>query len=208
MKKVKEKAGLKKMAFRQIEKMHPHRVLLFVTMFGSTLIFVFMVLAFAAAPLETSETINFKFPKAFVISTLVLLLSQETINRVMPFFDKGKLKEAQKWMIITLLLGLIFAICQFIGWQEMKKANVSFDSKNAGAYLYVIYGLHIIHVIAGIAFLTYLLLGCYNASKDGVKKLIYETNSYQRVKFEMLKDLWGFSNMLWLLIFLYFFLAY
>mgnify|MGYP006092750817 CR=1 FL=1 len=208
MKKVKENKGLKKRAYQQIEKMHPHKALLFVSMFGSTLIFLFLAVAFAASPVEISETPNFRLPKAFVISTLMLLLLSGTVSRVLPFFVIGRVEPVLKWLGITLMLGLIFALSQFIGWQELKTANVFFDRKNTGAYLYVIFGLHFIHVFAGIVYLIYLLLGCYYAAKDGVKKLVYETNPYQKIKFEMLRDFWQFTSMIWVLLFLYFYISY
>jgi cytochrome c oxidase subunit 3 len=208
MKKVKENKDLKKRAFQQIEKMHHHKMFLFVSLFGSTLIFLFMLIAFATAPLEIRESPDFRIPKAFAISTIVLLLSSGTISRILPLFAIGELRAVLKWMGITLFLGLLFALCQFIGWQELSRGNVFFDGKNSGAYLYVISGLHLIHVVAGISYLIYLLLNCYNADKDGVKKLVYETNPYQKIKFEMLRDLWLFTSFIWLLLFLYFFMAY
>ena len=72
MKKEKARLSLRKEAFKKMEQMHPHEVLVYVSMIGSTVIFFFTILAFTVSrPLEASF-FKFEFPKSFIVSTVVL----------------------------------------------------------------------------------------------------------------------------------------
>lgn len=199
---------LRKEAFKRMEQMHPHQILLYVSMVGSAVIFLFMIVAFTASrPLQT-EFLKIEFPKSFIISTLVLLISSFTVSRIYPAFVKDNIDELKKWLGITFLLGVLFAVLQLTGWQELQAKEILFNGQRSGAYLYVISGLHVIHMLVLICFGLHLLMECHKVSKDGVKHLMYATNPYQKVKFRMFNDFWHFADVLWIVLFLYFLFSF
>ncbi len=208
MKKEKLHLDLKKEAFRKIEGMHRHKVLLYVSMMGSALIFFFMTIAFTVSVPESSRGGAFEFPKAFVLSTILLLLSSFGVSKVLPAFEEGNVETVKKWLGATLFLGLVFAASQILGWQALKNEELLLSGQDSVAYLYVISGLHVAHMTGLLGFLLWLLMKCHKATKDPVNRLVYETNSYQKVRFEMLTDAWHFIDVLWLLLFCYFFFIF
>lgn len=187
-----------------MELLHPHQVMLYVSMVGSAIVFLFMIVAFAASRPEATELINHRFPKSFVLSTIVILLSSFCVSRVIPAFEKDDLEELKKWMGLTFLLGLIFSMCQLTGWQELERNGISFSGDRSRVYLYVISGLHVLHMAGVMIFLLASLMHSHKVSKDVVNQLMYTTNPYQKVKLKMLTDFWHFVDVLWVIVFLYF----
>lgn len=208
MKKQKERLSLRKEAFKKMEQMHPHEVLVYVSMVGSAVIFLFTIVAFTISkPLQT-DFLKFEFPKSFIISTFILLLSSYSITKVLPAYVTDNVEQLKKWLGITFLLGLVFACFQVTGWKELQSHNILFTGERSGAYLYVISGLHVIHMAGMMIFLLYLLLEAHSVSKDVVKHLMYSTNPYQKVKFKLLSNCWHFVDAVWVVIFFYFLFSF
>jgi len=204
MTKQKVRFDLRREAYKKMELLHPHQLMLYVAMIGSAIIFLFMIVAFVVSRPEAAEFISQQFPKSFVISTIVLLLSSFSVSKVVPAFEKDDMEELKKWMGITFLLGLVFAASQVTGWKELQANSIFFSGVKSGAYLYVISGLHVLHMAVVMLFLLSLLLQCHKVSKDVVKQLVYTTTPYQKIKLKMLTDFWHFVDVLWLMLFLYF----
>lgn len=199
---------LRKEALKRMEQMHPHQILLYVSMIGSGVIFLFMIVAFSASRPLQMDFLKIEFPKSFIFSTLVLLSSGFTLARVYPAYINDQIDELKKWLGITFLLGVLFAVLQFTGWQELQSKDILFSGERSGAYLYVISGMHVIHMIGVLVFCLYLLMEAHGISKDAVKQLMYATNPYQKVKFKILTDFWYFVDALWLVLFVYFLFSF
>lgn len=188
--------------------MHPHEVLVYVSMVGSTVIFFFTILAFTVSKPAEADFFRFEFPKSFIVSTVVLLVSNYTVTKVLPHYLNDDLDGIKKWLGITFLLGLVFACFQITGWKELQAHNILFTGERSGAYLYVISGLHVIHMAGVLGFLLYLLLESHSVSKDVVKHLMYSTSPYQKVKFKILSNCWHFVDAVWVAIFFYFLFSF
>lgn len=204
MKKEKISFDLRQEAYKKMESLHPHQVMLYVSMIGSAIVFLFMIVAFAVSRPEIADLVNPPFPKSFVISTIVILLSSFSVSKVIPAFEKDDMEDLKKWMGITFLLGLVFAMSQLTGWKELSQYGITFSGNKARTYLYVISGLHVLHMAGIMIFLLAALMHCHKVSKDVVKQLVYATNPYQKIKLKMLTDFWHFVDVLWLVLFLYF----
>ena len=204
MTKQKVRFDLRQEAYKKMEQLHPHQLMLYVSMIGSAIIFLFMIVAFAVSRPEAADFIKMQFPKSFVISTIVLLLSSFSVSKVLPAYEQDNLDEMKKWLGITFLLGLIFSASQITGWKELQENSIYFSGAKSGAYLYVISGLHVLHMAGVMIFLLFTLLSCHKISKDVVKRLVYSTTPYEKIKLRMLEDFWHFVDVLWVVLFLYF----
>lgn len=147
-------------------------------------------------------------PKAFMISSIIIAISSFSISKALPAFKNDKVKVLERSLGMTLLLGLLFSLFQYIGWVQLTESGIYLNGTPAGSYLYVISGLHVIHLIAGMLALLYMYLKSLKARKDAVKSLILVTNPFQKMRLEMLTVYWHFMDALWLLMFLYFVLTF
>lgn len=206
----KEKLGLdlRKEAFKRIESMHPHMVLLYVSMIGSAIIFLFTVIAFTVSRPADADFLTINFPKSFIVSSFVLLISSYTVTRILPAFEKDNLDEVKKWLGLTLLLGLVFFVSQITGWRELQSYDILFTGNRSGAYLYVISGLHVLHIVGVMIYAVVLLMECHKISLDPVKHLLYSTNPYQKIKFQIFTNFWHFVDAVWIVLFFYFLFSF
>jgi cytochrome c oxidase subunit III len=191
--------------FARIEKQHPFLTMLYFAMSGSGFLFLVLLSAFTKALAEANIP-NFKFPIFFIISTFVILMSSYFAQKIWKNFQQDEAKQLYQNLIALLLIGVLFSIAQFIGWRELITNGVLFSGKKAVAassYLYVLTGLHIVHLGGGLIF-TFLQVTHYQkATKDSVQALILFSNKYEKMKMQLLKDYWHFLDILWIIIFLY-----
>ena len=191
----------------RLEKLHPHKTLLYLSIFGSSLLFAFLITAYAMKT-DVDTFINFRFPKAFIVSLVLLLFSSFSISKALVAFREDDMKGLKHSLGITLVLGLAFTISQYVGWYELNQSNIYLSGEVSGSYLYVISGLHVLHLAAGLVFLTMMYTQISNISRDPVKQLIMVTNPYQRIKLEMLTVYWHFVDALWVVLFFYFLFSF
>jgi cytochrome c oxidase subunit III len=196
--------GKEESALQKIEKMHPHKMLLYFSMLASFLIFFFMILAYTVSMPDYEESSFDYFPKSFILSTIILILSSVSLSKALPAFKNDKVKTLERSLGITLMFGLLYALFQYIGWVQLTEAGIYFDGSPSGSYLYVISGLHLIHLFGGMVALTYMYLKSLKASKDPVKSLILITNPYQKLRLEILTTYWHFMDAIWMGLFIYF----
>lgn len=192
------------LSFSDIEKIHPHKMLLYLSAIGSSLVFLFMIIAFAVSRTSTTFYDEIAMPRAFVVSIILLLLSSFTVYRILPAFSGDNMKEVRSMLGFTLALGITFALCQYIGWLELAQQGIYLSGEVSGAYLYVISGLHALHVLGAISYVAILLFQVNRAVQDPVKGLIMFTSPYQRIKLEMLTVFWHYIDVLWIILFIYF----
>ena len=190
----------------KIEKLHPHKMLLYLAIIGSSLIFLFMLVAFTATHTgaEVRESLKFTMPKAFIFSSLIILFSSYFVSRFLRAYENEDMKKLRNMLGITVILGIVFTLSQYWGWHQLEQSGYGLTGITSGAYLYVLSGIHILHLVGGIFFMTYQFIKVSRVANDSVKCLIMVTNPYQKMKFEMLATYWHFIDFLWLSMFLYF----
>ena len=76
----------------------------------------------------------------------------------------------------------------------------------SGSYLYVISGLHLLHVMAGLFFIMVVLSPASRAAIDPVSALVYSTDKYRVLQLRLLATYWHFLGGVWLAMFLVFWL--
>src|SRR5690606_12347850 len=98
---------------------------------------------------------------------------------------------------LTTVLGVGFLAGQYLAWAQMVKDNIYFVNDRAGAvsgsFVYVISGLHGVHIISGIIFLLVVLAAT----------LRYRIHSKNLAQIQMCATYWHFLGGLWLYLFLF-----
>jgi cytochrome c oxidase subunit 3 len=109
---------------------------------------------------------------------------------------KGLQFAKQKLYIgITILLGIAFFYSQFQAWQALYNSGAYFVNYNASqSFIYVFSGAHLIHVLVGLFFLLYALIGVFR-NVPQVRNVF---------RMEIASIFWHFLDILW--IYLYVFL--
>lgn len=72
--------------------------------------------------------VNISLPSSFWISTALILLSSVTVNMALSAIKKNNQKASNYLLLVTLLLGVSFAVFQWFGWGQMIKSGNYFVS--------------------------------------------------------------------------------
>lgn len=189
-------------AFRNIKRMHPINMLLYFSMIGIGVLFFILVIAFLRTGGFSDD--NLQMPKFFTIGTVILLFSSYTISKVPGIYKKDKLKKMARYLGMTLVLGLVFIGTQLLGWREMSASGYEFTGKVSGTYLFLISALHLLHLLGGLIFLSFLFFKTSHVATDGVRSLIFIRDPYRNLQLSMLCRYWHFVDFLWLSLFFVF----
>jgi cytochrome c oxidase subunit 3 len=97
-------------------------------------------------------------------------------------------------LLVTLVMGIVFVILQWVGFKWLWNHGVRFEGSGAGQFLYIIFGLHAIHVLGGIIALLVMLLKQYTG----------KTRSYNSTAIEVMSTYWHFVDLLWIYLLVFF----
>lgn len=188
----------------RLEKIHPHLMLMYVGVIGSSLIFFFLSLLFIGTALQ--QQVAIPLPKSFVFSTAVLLMSSYFAHQYLQHFRNDRPKQLSHAANGLLITGIVFTVSQVVGWMELSGSGVHFAGKATGAYLYLLSGLHVLHLVGGLIYTLVQALAAQKISKDAVQALIVLSSQYELVKARMLTVYWHFLDVVWVILFLCFLL--
>jgi len=182
---------------------HPYRMILYLAIVASSMLFLVLLIAFTAtdARFVTSE---FSIPKPFIIGSFFILFSSFSLAPCVDYFRREDIIRLQKSLRVTAILGFSFVICQYLGWTEMLSRWGDLSSSRSATYLYILSSLHGIHYFAGIIALVVVNWQWYKRRNDAVLNLIAITNPFEELKLELLSIYWHFLDMLWIIVFLFF----
>jgi cytochrome c oxidase subunit 3 len=138
-------------------------------------------------------------PLAFTVSTFIIVVSSVFFHLGLISINKGKYSLSKICVTLTFILGLIFVYTQYLGWEVLNNNGYYLAGKEStqqSSFLYLITGLHVLHLIGGLVSLIFVL----------VKTIKEKYNLNDTVGYQVSLTYWHFLGALW--IYLYFFLRY
>jgi heme/copper-type cytochrome/quinol oxidase subunit 3 len=145
------------------------------------------------------DWVEVELPSEFFYSTGVILLSSLTLILAKKSIRNNNLTGASLMTAITFLLGTVFVVMQFYGFNSLTDAGIFFTGKGssvAGSFIYIIVMAHLAHIVAGLISLTVITF----------KAVTKKYSKSDMLGFELGAIFWHFVDVLW--IFLLLFLAF
>jgi cytochrome c oxidase subunit 3 len=186
----------------KIERLHPHFTLLYLGIVGSSLIFLFLGLSFVLSLVKSMGPVA--FPRFFALSTIVLLFGSFVAQKLPTNFAKDQVGQLRANLQLLLLCSGLFLVSQLLGWYELTSSGVLFRNNTSGALLYILSGLHLLHLLAGVVYNAVLVVQAGAMQADPVKALVVLSSPYEHLKIKMLVTYWHFLDVVWLVLFLIF----
>jgi cytochrome c oxidase subunit III len=178
---------------QQRKKIHPHKFLLWVAIGSILMMFAGLTSAFIVKSNQTNW-IQVEVPQVFWISTAVIMVSSLTVQMALRSFKQREMNRYRLLVAVTLVLGAAFVLLQWMGFQALWNDDITFKGGGAGQFLYVIFGLHAIHVIGGVIALLVLFL----------KAFAPRVRFYSSVPVEVAATYWHFVDLLWIYLLVFF----
>lgn len=177
----------------QRKKIHPHKFTLWVAIASISMMFAGVTSAYIVKK-DQANWLSFELPKTFWYSTVVIIVSSITIFLAQRKFKSREMSLYRGLLTATFVLGLLFVVLQTIGFFELAKTGLTLQKNVSVSFLYVIVGLHALHVIGGVIALMLMFVKAFSKS----------LKSYDSVPIEVMATYWHFVDVLWiyLLVFL------
>lgn len=174
-------------------RIHPHKFTMWVAIGSIVMMFAGLTSAFIVKSNQTGwKTIA--MPKVFWVSTAVIIISSVTLQMALRSFKQREMNQYRSLIGLTLLLGVAFVVMQWFGFQQLWEQKITFTGSGAGQFLYVIFGLHAVHVMGGIIALIIMF----------IKAFVGKTKLYSSVPVEVMATYWHFVDLLWLYLLIFF----
>jgi cytochrome c oxidase subunit 3 len=174
-------------------KLHPHKFTLWVGIGSILMMFAGLTSAYVVKR-NQANWVTFEIPVLFWYSTVAIVLSSISLYLAAKAFKERQMSRYKMMITATLVLGMVFILLQVLGFKQIWEAGQTLQSNVAFSFLYVIVGLHALHVIGGIIALIVM----------SVKAFSVKTRNYSSVPIELISTYWHFVDILWiyLLVFL------
>jgi cytochrome c oxidase subunit 3 len=133
----------------------------------------------------------FELPSLFYWTSVIIIASSISIQLAYQAAKKTLTDRVKFWISITTTLGIVFLVGQFYAWKQLVNSNVYFVGNPSESFVYVLSGLHGIHLISALIF----LLIVWRATSKGLRP------GSGLIQIEMCVTYWHFLGGLWLYLF-------
>lgn len=170
-------------------KIHPHKMVLYVGMAGLFMLFVALTSAYIVRR-ASGNWLEFSIPTIFYVNTLVIVVSSLTLHLAVRAFRREAAGAYKTWLSVTFALGIAFLVMQFMGWNALAAQGVPLKINPAGDFVYAFGWLHAAHVIGGIAALSVTLLFAF--------MLPLRYTPARALRLDLTTIYWHFLDCLWI----------
>ena len=171
---------------------HPHKFALWLFMVSIVMIFASLTSAFIVKQGEGSW-LDYNLPTLFWFTTAAILTSSALFQWAYFIAKRNQFNKLIILLAMTTALGIVFLVGQWYSWGQLVSMDVYFVGNPAGSFIYVLTGLHAIHLISGLVFLIIVLISAF-------KRKIHSGNM---VRMEMCTTYWHFLGALWVYLFVF-----
>jgi cytochrome c oxidase subunit III len=169
--------------------------IVWISIVGIIMLFAGFTSAYIVSMAE-GEWLYFDLPTSFVYSTTVIILSSISLFLSWFFVGKNNQQLSSIMLGITLIFAFLFVYFQFEAWKTLVNQGIYFagkESSRSGSYLYVLSGLHLVHLFGGI-------IGLLVTFFKSLRKMYSPEN---KLGIELCSIYWHFLGGLWIYLYLF-----
>ncbi len=133
--------------------------------------------------------LEFKLPDVFFYNALLALAGSVVLQASYMAFKREKFVAYKALLVLTLLMGLAFLTGQYAGWHQLTDMGVFLQGNPSGSFIFVLSGLHALHVLAGLTVLSVAVLQAYSLPERVTER--------RKFRFEQTLTFWHFLTFLW-----------
>lgn len=176
-------------------KIHPLKLALWVGLTSISMMFAGLMSAYVVRQ-AAGNWLEFPLPVWFDVSTLVIIFSSLIMHASLYFFKKGKEFQYKLALVTTFVLGLAFVLFQYYGWMTLQEMGIDLKGNPSGSFLYVISGVHVAHVLGGLAILFVAMIHAFVLS--------FKVNAQRINRLSISTQYWHYVDIVWIVLYLFF----
>jgi cytochrome c oxidase subunit 3 len=171
--------------------MHPKKFAMWLFIVTVAMLFAALTSAYIVRQAEGNWML-FELPSLFYVNTGIILIGSVTMHWAYLAAKRDNLESVKIAVIATTVLGVSFLVGQYMAWGQLVENNVYFVNNQAsavsGSFVYVLSGLHGLHIVGGVVFLIIVTFSAFRS----------RIHSKNLTQIEMCMTYWHFLGGLWL----------
>ncbi len=179
----------------QRKRIHPQMFALYIGMASIAMMFAGLTSAYIVRKSQANWRI-YELPSVFWVSTVAIILSSVTIALSLRALKARKIAQYRMLVGVTLILGIGFGLLQYLGFYQLYHLPqpVQVSGNPSESFLFVIWGLHLLHIAGGIVALIIVFLRSF---RRNIKE-------YNTTGLAIVANYWHFVDVLWIYLFIFF----
>jgi cytochrome c oxidase subunit 3 len=173
-------------------KIHPKLFALWISFASIIMMFGALTSAYIVKS-AAGNWLEYQLPQQFYFSTGVILLCSLTLHISFSSFVKEKEWMYKSMLLISFILGISFVVIQYSGWQSLYASGVDLKASISGSFMYLITGLHAVHILAGVATMVVAIVHAFS--------LPFVVTEKRKLRFRLVCHYWHFVDFLWIYLF-------
>jgi len=158
-----------------------------------TMLFITIATAYIGRSQTGSNWQHIHVPPLLWLSTSLILISSWTLETARGALERRNSRRYGWWLQATVAIGLLFLASQIFALRELVEQGIYLRHNPHSSFFYVITGAHGIHLLGGMAALSYLLIRVITRPEV----LLFDFRR-QRGRAAVSALYWHFLTLLWL----------
>ena len=183
-------------ATNEPQRIHPHRFIMWIAIGSIVMMFAGMTSAYIVKK-NQGNWLAVELPQVFWYSTAVILASSVTMFLANTALKAGKIISYKSLITITAILGVVFITFQYLGFKDLELRGIALigpQSNSASSFLFVITGLHMLHVLGGVIALIVTFFRSFWVQEGQINL----------VPTQIVATYWHFVDVLWIYLFIFY----
>ena len=181
---------------------HPLQMVVIAFMIASFAVFLYILIAYLA----TSRGDHMELSNYFVVSSLLLLLAGQGLRNFRYYFEKERSTHLLSHLILVIVLSCAFLVLQYFGWREIAADKVV-PAIGTMSFFYILCIAHAGMVVSALLITIYTTIRCGWKLREPIKRLIFYSNNYEKLKLGLFNQVWFFLQITWIFIYVTFLLT-
>jgi cytochrome c oxidase subunit 3 len=193
---------------KENRKIHPQKFMMWLAMASMSMAFAGLTSGYMVREAQGNWR-YYNLPHVFAWSTAVIIISSITMYMGVKAFKNREMRKFKLVITATLILGLLFGVLQFAGFYQLyhqlqqvringqllnESSTVRIDGNPSESFLYIIAGMHLLHLLSGIIVLFIVFLRAFRLN----------VKTYNTTALEITATYWHFVDILWIYLFIFF----
>lgn len=179
-----------------------YKWLMYFSLGGLSLMFLSLTFLYGISHVNPSQP-KLKILPVFYWNTFILLASSYAVLKAQKHYRLDNFSAYKSALIGWFGFGIIFLVGQIFGWIAMFNSGFNFKHHSA-SYLYVISGIHALHIIGGLIFLSYFIHNSWKILKEYATSVVYFTDPVAQSQLKLFGTFWHFLGVMWLYLLFFF----
>jgi len=182
---------------RKKNKLHAKEFLLWAFMVSVFMIFAGLTSAVIVRRAD-GNWLEYVLPSAFWWSTAFVLLSSISLQWSVNRAKRDELGQLKTGLVVTIVLGMLFLVSQWMAFGQMVDLGLYLVGNPSTSFLYVISGLHGLHMLSAIVVLFVIFAQVFQ----------YKVHSKNMLSIRLSTLYWHFLGVLWIYLYVFFQLVF